>query len=88
MAYSNLNNPANYQLQEFSQSGFRIMDSSSSAVSDEYYRVIYALEDSVVSFSAFHGDSITNKTLYAGQILLGLFDSVTVNSGSVASYIA
>jgi hypothetical protein len=88
MSYTNLNNSPNYQLQEFAQNGFRVMDSSSSPVADEYYRVIYALEDSVVSFSAFHGDSITGKTLYAGQILLGLFDSVTVTSGSVASYIA
>ena len=88
MAYSNLNNPANFQLQGFWQFGMRFLSSAETSLASEHYRVIKALSNAVVNTSSVHGDSFSSKVLYAGEELYGLFDSVTVNSGDVVLAIA
>jgi|DEB0MinimDraft_10_1074344.scaffolds.fasta_scaffold300077_1 hypothetical protein len=89
MAYANINNPANFQLQSFGQKGFRLIDSSFTPVADEYYRAVYAIEDSVVDTVNLHGDDFTAKDLLQGQTLYGLFSSVVVAvGGKVIAYIA
>ena len=94
--YTNLNNPANYQLQGFDQYGFRILPAGMSGTSNvnepleggDQYRSILALEDSVISATTLHGDNISNKTLLAGEQLDGLFLAIEVLSGEVAAFLA
>ncbi len=89
MAYANINNPANFQLQAFGQKGFRIIDNTFTPVSGEYYRAVYALTDSVVSTVNLHGDDFTDKDVIQGSSLYGLFSSVSVDAGGkVIAYIA
>ena len=89
MAYSNINNPANFQLQSFGQKGFRVIDSSFTPVADEYYRAVYALTDSVVSTVNLHGDDFTDKDVIQGSSLYRIFSSVVVDAGGkVIAYIA
>jgi hypothetical protein len=52
MSYSNINNPANYQLASFGQKGFRKLETGESGTADEFYRVVYALEDTTVTLTA------------------------------------
>ena len=88
MAYINLNNPANYQLQDFGQMGFRVIDSTHLNVDGETYRTIYVLEDAVVTALTAKADDITSKALLAGTLLHGLFSDVSVTSGKVLVYMA
>jgi len=88
MSYSNINNPANYQLASFGQFGFRRIVASGSGQAGEHYRVLYALEDSVVTVTAEAGDSLAGQVMLAGTAIYGLFSDVTVVSGSVLAYIA
>jgi len=88
MAYINLNNPANYQLQDFGQMGFRVIDSTHINVDGETYRTIYVLEDAVVTALTAKADDITSKALLAGTLLHGLFSDVSVTSGKVLAYMA
>lgn len=88
MSYVNLTNPANYQLQDFGQMGFRLLTPISTPVSGEMYRTIYVLQDAVVSALTEKGDDIVSKPLLAGTTLHGLFNSVSVTSGRVLAYMA
>ena len=96
MAYSNLNNPANFQLQGFDQYGFRIIQAGMSGetnaneplIGSDSYRTVLAIQDAVVNLVTLHGDTLLNKTLFQGQELHGLFQSVEVLSGEVVAYLA
>ena len=88
MSYSNINNPANYQLATFGQKGFRKINSGFTPVSDEYYRVVYAMEDSTVTVVAESGDSLTSELLLAGTAIYGLFSAISCSSGTILAYIA
>jgi hypothetical protein len=89
MAYVNINNPANFQLQGFDQMGFRIINNSFIPVEGEYYREVYAIADASVTTVNMHGDDFTNKEVLAGTSLYGLFSSVEVDAtGEVIAYIA
>jgi hypothetical protein len=96
MAYSNLNNPANYQLQSFDQYGFRVMPAGMGSLNNlnepisqvDNYRTILAIKDSVVSLRTAHGDTILNKSLKAGEELHGLFYAIDVYIGEVVGFLA
>lgn len=88
MSYSNINNPANFQLASFGQFGFRRIVTSGTSTAGEHYRVVYALEDSVVSMTSEAGDDLTGQVVLAGTAIYGLFSEVSVVSGSVLAYIA
>jgi hypothetical protein len=88
VSYSNITNPANFQLAAFGQKGFRRITSGFTPVAGEEYRVVYALQDSTMSVVSESGDSLTSQTLLAGTAVYGLFTSVTCASGSVLAYIA
>jgi hypothetical protein len=88
MSYINLNNPANFQLQEFGQMGFRVVTSDFIAVPSEQYRTLYVLEDAVVTATTQKADDLTSKALLAGTIIHGLFNSVSVASGRLLAYSA
>jgi len=88
MSYSNINNPANYQLASFGQFGFRKISGGGFGQPNEEYRVVYALEDSTVTVVASSGDSLSSEFLLAGTAVYGLFTEIEVNGGSVLAYIA
>jgi hypothetical protein len=96
MSYTNLNNPANYQLQAFDQYGFVVLPAGMGGDTNineplsgsSTYRTIQATKDSVVNLRAQHGDTLLNKSLMAGQELHGLFDAIEVLSGEVIAYLA
>jgi hypothetical protein len=88
MAYTNITNPSNFQLQAFWQFGIRFLTTGMTSISGEHYRVINALEDSVITASTVHGDTLISKLLLRGEEVYGLFDSVTVSSGDVVLAIA
>lgn len=87
MSYSNINNPANYQLASFGQFGFRLIGAAGSGQAGEHYRVVYALEDSVIAVTAEAGDNLAGQTILAGTAIYGLFSDVTVSTGTVLAYI-
>ena len=84
--YVNLNNPANFQLQEFEQLGFRYIVTGRPTISGETYRTIFVLADAVVTATCPNGDSLSSETLVAGTIIHGFFESVSVASGSLLAY--
>ncbi len=88
MGYSNINNPANYQLASFGQFGFRKLAIGDSGQAGEQYRVIYALENSTITVVSVNGDSLTSQAILAGTAIYGLFTSVTADAGTVLAYIA
>jgi hypothetical protein len=88
VGYSNINNPANYQLASFGQFGFRKISTGQTGTSGEQYRVVYALEDTTFSATSVNGDSLSSQAVLAGTAIYGLFTSVSVASGSVLAYIA
>lgn len=88
MAYSNINNPANYQLASFGQKGFRLVTSSFSPISGEYYRALTVTSDAVITLTSQNGDNLSALTLLAGTTIYGLFSAVSVSSGTVLAYIA
>ena len=88
MSYTNLNNPANYQLQSFGQDGMRTVSTTQPYVEGEYYRVIVAVEDSTISATSMVGDNLTNIDVYAGTTIYGLFTAITVSVGEVNAYLA
>lgn len=88
MSYTNLNNPANYQLQSFGQDGMRTVSTTQAYVEGEYYRVILAVEDSTISATSMVGDNLTNISVYAGTAIYGLFTAITVSVGKVNAYLA
>ena len=88
MAYSNINNPANYQLASFGQKGFRLVSSSFSPISGEYYRALTVTSDAVITLTSQNGDNLSALTLLAGTTIYGLFSAVSVSSGTVLAYIA
>ena len=88
MSYSNINNPANFQLQAFGQKGFRNIGPSFVSVSGEYYRAFIVINDAVVSATSEEGDNLSFETIISGTIIYGLFGSIAVQTGSVLAYIA
>jgi hypothetical protein len=88
MSYTNLNNPANYQLQSFGQDGMRTISTTQAYVEGEYYRVLVATEDSTLSATSMVGDDLASIEVYAGTTIYGLFTAVTVTAGEVTAYLA
>lgn len=88
MSYSNINNPANYQLQAFGQKGFRVLTSSSTPVSGEFYRAFTVSSDAVVTATSVEGDNLTAVPVFAGTTIYGLFSALGVSSGVAIAYIA
>lgn len=91
MGYSNLNNPANYQLASFGQKGFRLQNGAGTLnTADEYYNTILIVEDADITvLTALSGDSIgTSINFVAGMQITGLFSDITITSGKVIAYIA
>ena len=88
MSYSNITNPANYQLQALGQKGFRKITTGFSPVADEYYRAIVVVNDAVITTTSEAGDSLSAESLLAGTVVYGLFSAVSVSAGTVIAYIA
>lgn len=90
MGYANINNPANYQLASFGQFGLRLIQVGQVLPAGEKYRVIQALEATVISFDNEAGGdpSVAALAIPAGFVLYGLFSNVSLTSGSVIAYIA
>ena len=88
MAYENIQAEPNFYRQSFGQKGFRRIVSGFTPVTDEQYRAISMVEDSVISVTSYAGANLTSITFPAGFTLYGLFSAVTVSSGSVIAYIA
>jgi hypothetical protein len=88
VSYSNINNPANYQLQSFGQDGMRTISTTQAYVEGEYYRVLVATEDSTLSATSMVGDDLASIEVYAGTTIYGLFTAVTVTAGEVTAYLA
>jgi hypothetical protein len=88
VSYSNITNPANYQLQAFGQKGFRVLTSSSTPVSGEFYRAITVTSDAVVTATSAAEDNLTAVPVFAGTTIYGLFSAVGVSSGVAIAYIA
>jgi hypothetical protein len=88
MSYTNLNNPANYQLQSFGQDGMRTISTTQPYVEGEYYRVLVATEDSTVSATSMVGDDLVEVDVFAGTTIYGLFTAVSVSLGEVTAYLA
>jgi hypothetical protein len=86
--YANITNPANFQLQDFAQFGFRVITTDFIPVPGEQYRTLYVLQDAVVTATTQKGDDITSKAILAGTLLHGLFNSVSITSGRVLAYAA
>jgi hypothetical protein len=86
MSYVNLNNPANFQLQEFEQLGFRYIVTGRPTIGGETYRTIFVLTDAVVTATCPNGDSLSSETLVAGTVIHGFFEDVSVASGSLLAY--
>ena len=88
MSYSNITNPSNFQLQSFGQKGFRVLTSSSTPVSGEFYRAITVTSDAVITATSVVEDSLTAVPVFAGTTIYGLFSAVGVSSGVAIAYIA
>jgi hypothetical protein len=88
MSYANITNPANFQLQDFAQFGFRVITTDFIPVPGEQYRTLYVLQDAVVTATTQKGDDITSKAILAGTLLHGLFNGVSITSGRVLAYAA
>ena len=73
MSYENLANPSNYQQLAFAENGFRLITASSTPVAGEYYRAVYALEDSVVTVASENGDSLDGAVLFIGFLFMDIF---------------
>lgn len=86
MSYINLNNPANFQLQEFEQLGFRYIVSGRPSIGGETYRTLFVLEAAVVTTTSPEGDSLSSETLAAGTLIHGFFSDVSVTSGALLAY--
>lgn len=91
MGFSNLNNPANYQLAQFGQKGFRVLEGAASATgSPEFYNVIYITDDcTLTATSDTSGDNISSLEVVAGTTIVGRFSAVSIaGTGSAICYIA
>jgi hypothetical protein len=88
MAYENIQAEPNFYRQTFGQKGFRRIDSGFTPVTDEQYRAISMIEDSVISVTSYAGANLSAVSFPAGFTIYGLFSSVTVSSGSAIVYIA
>tara|TARA_R110002074_G_scaffold87945_6_gene194088 strand:+ start:4304 stop:4579 length:276 start_codon:yes stop_codon:yes gene_type:complete len=91
MGYSNLNNPANYQLATFAQKGFRVLTGSFALnTADEFYNTILIVGDAeITSLTSLSGDNISSAISFpAGMQITGLFSEITISSGTVIAYIA
>jgi hypothetical protein len=88
VSYSNINNPAKYQLQSFGQDGMRTISTTQAYVEGEHYRVLVATEDSTLSATSMVGDDLASIEVYAGTTIYGLFTAVTVTAGEVTAYLA
>lgn len=89
MSYLNIIAPANHALQSFGQSGFRLIDPTVTVNPEgEFYRVIYALDDSIISTVSAKGDSLSSIPVLAGAVLYGLFSEVYCETGVIIAYIA
>lgn len=88
MSYRNIIPESNFNLQSFGQFGFRLVDSLTTLPADEHYRVIQALEETVISATSESGDSLDSFTMGTGLVIYGLFSDIQITSGSVIAYIA
>jgi hypothetical protein len=93
MGYSNITNPVNYQLASLGQSGLRVITSSFTPVSGEYYRSFEvvgstAAATATVTATSVNGSNITALELINGTKIQGLFSSLSVSAGTIIAYIA
>lgn len=88
MGYINIVAESNFNLQSFAQQGLRKVDAGFQNIDGEYYRVIYALDDSIISTVSEKGDSLSSVPVLAGAVVYGLFLEVHCEVGVVIAYIA
>jgi hypothetical protein len=87
MAYNTIIRTQDYQASSFGEYGFRLVDNSFSQPSGEKYRVLFIIDDAVVTTTTTVGDALTAEPFQSGSYIYGKFDTVSVSSGAVIAYI-
>jgi hypothetical protein len=87
---SNLYFGSEFYKLSFGDKGLRLLNASSTSVTDEHFAAIFALEDAVITTTCntTGGDaSLTSLSLSAGFVIYGNFDDITVTSGKIIGYL-
>jgi len=87
---SNLYYTADYQKLSFGDNGLRYLATGDTSVGGESFGAIQVIDSAVIScdIDAVGGDaSLTSVALFAGTIIYGNFDNVSVTSGKIIAYL-
>lgn len=87
---SNLYSTADFQKLSFGDNGLRLLSTGESSAGGESFGAIQIIDSAVISCdsNAAGGDaSLTSVSLFAGTIIYGNFDSISVTSGSIIAYL-
>ena len=87
MSYNTIVRTQDYQASSFGDYGFRVVDNSFSQPSGEKYRVLFVIDDAVITTTTAVGDALTSEAFQSGSYIYGKFDTVSVASGVVIAYI-
>lgn len=88
MAFENITKDSNFNQMAFGDYGLRVITSSNPSTAGEHYRVLVAVEDSIINATAVNGDNLVGLDVFSGTTVYGLFSEVTVSAGKVLAYIA
>lgn len=87
---SNLYSTSDFQKLSFGDNGFRLLSAGETSVGGEGFGAIQIIDSAVISCdsNAVGGDaSLASVSLFAGTIIYGNFDNVSVTSGKVIAYL-
>ena len=76
-----------YNAASFGQNGFRVVDSGGGTEANEIYVAIQVIADAVVTTTTDYGDALSSTSISAGTVVFGVFNTITVDSGTVLAYI-
>ena len=87
---SNLYNTSDFQKLSFGDNGLRYLAAGDTSTAGESFGAIQVIDSAVIScdIDAAGGDSaLTSVSLFAGTIIYGNFDDISVTSGKVIAYL-
>ena len=87
---SNLYYTTDFQKLSFGDNGLRYLAAGETSVSGESFGAIQVIDSAVIScdIDAASGDaSLTSVSLFAGSIIYGNFDDISVTSGKIIAYL-
>ena len=87
---SNLYNTSDFQKLSFGDNGLRVVNAGSTTTPGESFGAIQVIDSAVIScdIDAIGGDaSLTSVSLFAGTIIYGNFDDISVTSGKIIAYL-